>query len=59
MHKLRLVLASPQLPGYDWRVQLSLQARQVDAAPETGDRVLMFACPSDPEVAVVRPVLPA
>ncbi|MEP7766154.1 hypothetical protein [Sanguibacter sp. 25GB23B1] len=59
LHEVRLVLATALVPGQQWNVQLVVPTRQVDAAPETGDRVLMFVCPADPEVAVVRPVLPA
>ncbi|MEP7766159.1 hypothetical protein [Sanguibacter sp. 25GB23B1] len=59
VHRLRVVLASSQLPGQEWSVELWIQRRQLDAAPETGDRVLVFVCPGDLEVAVVRPVLPA
>lgn len=58
VHLLRVVLASPEFPGVRWRVHLRFSTGdEMDAVPTTGDRMLLFVCPADPEVAVARPVL--
>jgi hypothetical protein len=59
VEKFWLVLGSDRLPGRQWRVALDLHDHQRQAAPAAGSTVAVFACPADPSIVVVRPVLPA
>lgn len=52
-----LTVAAPLYPGRVWSGQLKLSTFDAELAPEVGDSILIFVCPSRPDVAVLRPVI--
>lgn len=59
VNTLVLTVASPSCPGRSWSAQMTLSDTEIDHAPDVGDPIAVFICPSYPEVAVLRPVLAA